>query len=255
MRVRLAALWILILALALFSFSLAAQTPDPEPTRPGAPVPVITFDLNFVGANPAHYAISVESTGRASYRSDNPGQAPASESSTVADAAASQPYTTEFIMSAPTRRQLFDLARQANYFQGDFEYHKGRVASTGVKTLTYSEGPQTASFANFTNGKHFQTTYNYSQNPVIQQVTDIFQRISTTLEFGKRLQREHRFDRMSLEGELKRMEDMHKSRELLEVQAIAPVLRDIANDSAVFNITRQRAIRLLKAGGAELASK
>jgi hypothetical protein len=221
-----------------------AQVPDPDPARSGSPVPQITFDLNFPGATPAHYAIVVESTGQASYRSDN-GSATGDQ----------QPYTTEFTMSDGVKQQVFDLARQARYFQGDFEYHGGRIANTGAKTLSYSEGPQTSRLANPTNGKHFQTTFNYSQNPAIQQITSIFQRIATTIEFGSRLAHEHRYDRMSLEGELKRLEELQKSHEVLEIQAIGPVLRDIANDAAIFNITRQRAIRLLKASGAEVAAK
>jgi hypothetical protein len=245
MRVSLWALQVLIVC-CVVSLCVPArgQTPDPEPTRSGAPVPVVTFDLALQGGTPAHYAISVESTGRASYRSDN-GSASGDQ----------QPYTTEFTISDAVKRQVFDLAKQAHYFQGDFEYHGGRIANTGAKTLSYAEGPQTARLNNPTNGKHFRTTFNYSQNPAIQQITSIFQRISTTLEFGNRLAHEHRYDRMSLEGELKRMEEMQKSHELLELQAIEPVLRDIANDAAIFNITRQRAIRLLKAGGAEVASK
>jgi hypothetical protein len=251
MRLRLAAFLFAILSAILSAVSLIAQTPDVEPNRTGAPVPVVTFDLSFPGADPAHYSISVESTCRAAYRSDNPENAandqPASDQAASA-AAATQPYTTEFTMSESLCRQVFELAKQAHYFQGNFDY-KGRIAQTGIKTLTYSEGPQTASLNNATNGKQFKTTYNYSQNPAIQQLTTIFQNIASTAEFGNRLAQEHRYDRMSLEGELKRMEEMHKSHQLLEIQSIAPVLQAIANDSAVFNVTRQRAIRLLKSAG------
>jgi hypothetical protein len=247
MRLRLAAFLIAM----LFAVSLVAQTPDVEPNRTGAPVPVVTFDLSFPGADPAHYAITVESTCRAAYRSDNPEKAatdkPASDQPASA-AAATQPYTTEFTMSPSICRQVFDLAKQARYFQGNFEY-KGRIANTGIKTLTYSEGPQNASLNNSTNGRHFQTSYNYSQNPAILQLTTIFQSIATTAEFGNRLAQEHRYDRMSLEGELKRMEELQKSQQLLEIQSVGAVLRGIANDSAVFNVTRQRAIRLLKSAG------
>jgi hypothetical protein len=251
MRVRLAALCCLL----VMSVMCVAQVPDPEPNANGAPVPTITFDLNFPGATPAHYAIAVESTGRASYRSDNAGQTASSEPSSVAAAAAYQPYTTEFTMSPATRHAIFELAKQANYFHGDFDFRGGRIANTGIKTLTYSEGPQTASLNNPTNGKHFQTTFNYSQNPAIQELATIFQQVATTLEFGARLSHEHRYDRMSLEGELKRMEEMQKSHQLLEVQSITPVLRDIVNDTAIFNVTRQRAIRLLKIGELEMAAR
>lgn len=247
MRLRLAAFLFAILS----AVSLLAQTPDVEPDRTGAPIPVVTFDLSFPGANPGHYSISVESTCRAAYRSDNPEKAAADRPLTdepASAAAATLPYTTEFTMSQSTCREIFELAKQAHYFQGNFEF-KGRVANTGVKTLTYAEGPQSVSLNNATNGKQFKTSYNYSQNPAIQQLTNIFQSIATTAEFGNRLAQEHRYDRMSLEGELKRMEEMQKSHQLLEIGSIATVLQDIANDSAIFNVTRQRAIRLLKSAG------
>jgi hypothetical protein len=240
----------LLLFLACSFISLAqstislAQTTDPEPKRNDAPVPVVMFDFNFPGGSPAHYSISVESTGRASYRSD------AGTSS-----GDQQPYTSQFTISDAVKRQIFDLAKQTHYFQGDFEYHGGRVANTGSKTLTYSEGAQRPDLNNPTNGKSTHTTYNYSQNPAIQQLTAIFQKISATLEFGNRLEHEHRFDRMSLEGELKRMEEMLKSHDLLELQSIGTVLRDIANDSAIFNVTRERAMRLYRAGEGQVASK
>jgi hypothetical protein len=239
MRVRLAAL----LCLITWSIFATAQTTDPEPDRAGAPVPIVTFDLAFTGATPAHYTISVESTGRASYRSD--AGSPRDE----------QPYTSQFTISDSVKRQIFDLAKQTKYFQGDFEYHGGRVANTGVKTLTYAEGPQTPGLKNPTNGKNFHTSYNYSQNAAIQQITAIFQKIGATLEFGNRLQHEHRFDRMSLEGELKRLEEMAKSKDVLELQAIGPVLREIADDSNIFNVTRQRAMRLYRIGEAEMAQR
>jgi len=252
MSLRLTALF----AFLVISFAAFAQAPDSQATPSAAAGPVITFDLNFPGALPAHYAMSVDSTGRASYRSDGASDdAPVSDNRASASAvAASQPFTSQFTLSADTRKQIFELARQANYFNGNFEFKGGRIANTGAKTLTYAEGPQSASLNDPTNGKHFRTTYNYSQNPAIQQLTSIFQRIATTMEFGNRLTYQHRFDRMSLEAELKRMEELQKSHELLEVQGVGTVLRDIANDSAVFNVTRQRALRLLKAGGGEVAA-
>jgi uncharacterized protein (UPF0147 family) len=44
---------------------------------------------------------------------------------------------------------------------------------------------------------------------------------------------------------LKRMEQMEKEKSLEEVQAVAPILQRIVADSAVINVTRARAQRLL----------
>ena len=88
-------------------------------------------------------------------------------------------------MSDVTRTRIFSLAKQAHYFKGNFAYTKGRVADTGTKTLTYSEGPAD-SFDQPTAGVHNTTTYNYSEDPAIQQLTSIFEGISETMELGRR---------------------------------------------------------------------
>jgi hypothetical protein len=45
---------------------------------------------------------------------------------------------------------------------------------------------------------------------------------------------------------LKRMEELDKQGSLLEIQAIEPVLKQIATDRSFMNIARQRAQRLLR---------
>ena len=41
----------------------------------------------------------------------------------------------------------------------------------------------------------------------VQQLTQLFQSLSTTLEFGRRLEYFHRYQKLALDEELKRMED------------------------------------------------
>jgi hypothetical protein len=48
---------------------------------------------------------------------------------------------------------------------------------------------------------------------------------------------------------LKRMEEMQRENGLGDVGAIAPALKDIANDSSVMNVSRSRALRLLASAG------
>jgi hypothetical protein len=219
------------------------QTPNVEPNTPGdKPVPVITFDLAFPGTTPSHYSIAVESTGKAAYRSDDLGTEGQRAS------AAGSPYLLEFIVSEATCTQIFNLARELNYFRGDFNYTKTRVADTGTKTLSYSEGPAN-SFDTPTNGKRTQTVYNYSQNGSIQQLTAIFQRISSTLELGRRIAFLHRFDKLGLDAELKRADEMAAENQLLELQAIAPTLRAVAGDYSVLHIAREHAEHLLELAG------
>jgi hypothetical protein len=202
-----------------------AQKPDLEPQRPDAPVPTVTFTRNWPQAMPEYYSISVEQTGRAAYQSNG---------KVTADAAPGDPYFVKFTMSAPTRRRIFDLARQADYFRGKFDFKKGNIANTGAKTLSYAEGERRS-----------ETSYNWSQDAAIQQLTTIFENISVTLESGRRLAYLYRHDKLGLDLELKNMQQAAQNGSLPEVQTVEPVLKQIAQDPAVMRIARQRAQALL----------
>jgi len=203
-----------------------AQHPDLRPTSgEDRPVPTVTFRLEMPTFEPSYYGIAVESTGPAAY---------VSEPRVTPDSAPGEPYMVKFTMSEATRQRIFELARAANFFQGDFDYKKGRVANTGTKTLSYADGSRCN-----------QTTYNWSERPEIQQLTTLFQTVSNTLEFGRRLAYLHRFDKLGLDAELKSMEEEAKSENLGELQVVEPVLKSIAEDHAVMNLARARAERLL----------
>ncbi len=203
-----------------------AQHPDLRPdTQTERLIPTVTFRLEMPSFNPTYFGVAVESTGKAAY---------VSEPKATPDNAPGDPYIVKFVMSQATRQRIFELARAASYFQGDFAYTKGNIANTGAKTLSYAD-----------EGRCSQTTYNWSMNPAIQQLTAIFQGISNTLEFGRRLAFLHRFDKLGLDAELKSMEDEAARGDLTELQAVEPVLRNIFNDHGVMNLARERAARLL----------
>ncbi len=79
----------------------------------------------------------------------------------------------------------------------------------------------------------------------MQELTTLFQNISTTLEFGRRLDYYHHYQKLALEEELKQMEQMVKEKNLDELPAVAPILKTILADQSVMNVTRARAQRLL----------
>jgi hypothetical protein len=85
----------------------------------------------------------------------------------------------------------------------------------------------------------------------VQELTNLFQSLSTTLEFGRRLEYYHRYQKLALDDELKRMEEMAKQNSLAELSAVAPVLQQVASDPSVINPVRVRAQRLLAQAEAE----
>ena len=92
--------------------------------------------------------------------------------------------------------------------------------------------------------------YNYSLIPAVQELTAVFQNLSSAVEFGRRLDYEYRYQKLALDEEMKRMEDTTTLRDVgPDLAAAAPVLQKIADDPSVINLVRARAMRLLQHAG------
>jgi hypothetical protein len=193
-------------------------------------VPTVSFTCDFPGSEPDHYAISVSDDGNAVYDSD----------SKLNDSAASEPFHSDFTVSQASRTRIFDLAKRAHYFEGDVDSKKKNLASTGMKTLAYKDAQ-----------KSTRATYNYSPIPAVEELTAFFQSLSTTLEFGHRLDYYLRYQKLALDEEMKKMEEMSNSGGLVEISAVAPILQKIADDPAVIKVVRARAQRLMLAPAAK----
>jgi hypothetical protein len=215
-------------AIFLVAFSLLLVAQNAKQDR-NPPIPTITFDNYWPAARPQNVTITVKSDGPATYLSRNP-DVPAGT-----DRGQDPDYHVEFTMSAANRNKIFQLAQKVNYFHGDFDFRKHAMANTGRKTLTYADVQ-----------RHFQTVYNYSDNKAIQEITAIFQNISTTMEHGRKLAFMRKYDKLGLDAEMKATESDARNHQLSEVQAIAPILQNIADDPTVLNIARQSARKILK---------
>jgi hypothetical protein len=197
----------------------------PVSARSQQSAPTVTFTCDFPGSEPAHYVISVSSDGNASYDSE----------SKLSEAAASEPFHSDFTVSQSGRTRVFDLAKRAHYFEGQIDSKNKNLASTGVKTLAYKDAQKSTS-----------ATFNYSPIASVEDLTSFFQSLSTTLEFGHRLDYYLRYQKLALDEEVKKMEEIANSGGLEEISAVAPVLQKIADDPAVIKVVRARAQRLLQ---------
>jgi hypothetical protein len=211
---------VLRLALALGSFLLPALAQQPVAT--------VTFSCDFPGSEPSHYVISVSSDGHSSYVSDG-------KLTADSESAPDDPWRLEFTVSQSAQARVFDLAQRAHYFEGQIVSRKKKLAFTGTKTLTYKDVQRST-----------RASYNYSPVPSVQELTAFFQSLSTTLEFGRRLDFYLRYQKLALDEELKRMEEMSTSSGLEEISSVASVLQRIADDPSVIKVVRARAQRLLQ---------
>jgi hypothetical protein len=160
----------------------------------------------------------------------------------------SDTYSQDFIMSAANRQKIFELAKKADYFQGNLEAKQKNIAKTGQKILQYHGKPGGGGPA------HSSATYNYSPNSDVEELTRIFQAIATTLDFGRKLAFQYRFDKLGMDARLKSLQDLQASHYVEELQSIGPILQKIASDPNMMHINRMTAKQLLNSAGAPSAS-
>jgi hypothetical protein len=217
---------VLLFLLTLWCAGMFAQANEPKPEPPSAAPeavpPIVTFTQAWPDATPPYYSVAMDSTGRTTYRSTPPANNPG------------DPYEVKFVVSAETRTRIFDLAKKLNGFQGNFDYKKSRIAFTGTKTLKFQNGKE-----------EHETSYNWSDNLAMQDITKIFQNMSETIELGRKVADKYRYDKLGVDAEMKKLEQATKDERTVELEAIQPILSRIAKDPGMMNITRRRAELLL----------
>ena len=207
-------------SLLILSVSCSGQAADAT-ANPAGPmgIPNVRFEYHFAESEHAHYIITVDSDGHGAFieRADDP-----------------QSLPTAFTVGAATRARIFRLSRAANYFDGNFDYTKSRIAFTGDKTFTYIGR----------DGSH-STKINWSEDKSITELLALFQGMATTLVAEPKLRRMLKYDRLGLNAQLGILERQAADGWAKELHIIANVLRDIINDRSVMDLARHRAQHLL----------
>jgi hypothetical protein len=140
-------------------------------------------------------------------------------------------------VSAETAAKIFETARSLNRFNLFCGTKAKNIADTGKKTLRYSGADGAGS-----------CTYNYSDEKSVTTLTDMFYGIAYTMDVGRRLDFEHRFDRLGLDAEMLALEKSVEEKNALELGNIAPTLRKIVDDAELMQRVRVRAAKLLEQG-------
>jgi len=187
--------------------------------RPGIPVPSYTYTVHEDGSGTFHAKVE-------------PVHAQGAAAATPAEMTET---TVPIVLTAATTAKLFQEVRGTDHFRNRCESKAKNVADTGSKTIEY-DGPD----------GHASCTYNYTENKALQSVTDTFAGITDTLEFGRRMEYDHRYDRLGLDAEMTALVAAVKDKSVLEVQTIAPTLRSIAMDGALIERVRVAAGKLLQ---------
>jgi hypothetical protein len=130
--------------------------------------------------------------------------------------------------------KIFQTARALNRFTGFCGTKTKNIADTGKKTLSYA-GPDGSG----------SCTYNYSDEKSVMDLTDLFYGITYTMDVGRKLDFERRFDRLGLDAEMIALEQAVKDKHALELGNIAPTLRTLASDPEMMQRVQTRAAKLL----------
>src|SRR6185312_9716645 len=120
----------------------------------------ISFKQVWKEAQPAEFSIVVHQNGQVEYTSmdkdltppqqrNAPVESNAEQSTQAEDAASQDVFHKQFQATDGLWEKLAGFAKQANYFDGQFDFTKHAIAQTGQKTLSYSDST-----------RHTSTTYN-----------------------------------------------------------------------------------------------
>jgi hypothetical protein len=217
---------------ALSSFAQVAHQVTPVERPTGS---YIAFKFEWDQGHPwLRYTITVDDAGNTHFEGvGNP-----------AESGDSDGFSQDFTMTDANRKKIFELARKLEYFKGNFETKQKNIAKTGQKTLEYhgrgTGGEQSVDHS---------STYNYSPNADVQELTRLFLSIATTCDYGRKLVFQYRFDKLGMDARLQALQDSQASHFVEELQAIEPILQKIAADPNMMHISRMAAKQMLKTLG------
>jgi len=175
----------------------------------------VTYRRVFKGSTPEFIEIKLSEDGTASFD--------IRQSSEDAD-------PRPFQVSAPVQAKIFALAGELHNFEGaDLDVHR-RVADLGQKTLRYEKG-----------GQVHETQFNYTINHSATQLQTIFEGLAQQLEDLDLLQQRLKYDRLGVNDALVQFEMHLNQRVLPEPERLLPVLDNIAADSRLVDVARERA--------------
>lgn len=194
----------------------------------------VSFQFERLGLAVPKFTMVVHEDGTGTYKGETAPVSGGTSGMLLQPASPGQAIDRKIKLSTATTEMIFKTARSLNYFNMECASKAKNIADTGKKTLSYA-GPD----------GHGSCLYNYSENKSVAQLTEMFQSIAFTLDEGRKLDFMHRFDRLGLYSEMDSLKHEVQEKRALELQNISPSLASIANDEALMQRVRERAVMLL----------
>lgn len=181
----------------------------------GTEAPTLTYRRIFKSSYPEFVEINVSEDGTGTY-----------DIRQLDDTASPQPMQ----IGPPLAQKMFELAGELHDFQGiDLDVHR-RIANLGQKTFIYKRGAET-----------HEVTFNYTLNNPAQQLLAIFDGLQRQELDLSDMQRVMRYDHLGIADVISRVQSDVKNKLIPDPEALLPALDQIAGDSDLIDMSRQRA--------------
>ncbi len=197
---------------------------------PAAAPPMVQFGLERPAAG-VSYRFTLREDGSGTYRATYPPMPPSTPGETV---------ETPLMLHEATVKKIFDQARSTLPLHGNCETKVKNIAQTGVKTLTYTSAAATVA-----------CTWNYSDKSAVSALQDEFTAMAETLDAGRKLTMDQRFDRLGLDRDMTFLVGQVKEGHAQGLENITPVLQSIVEDVSLLERVRAQAKALLQASTAQ----
>lgn len=205
------------------SMTAWAQQAEPKPSTA-----LVSFSFDRPGLEVPKFTLQINEDGSGRYQAEQIFPVRGGDSQT-------QQIDRDLTVTPETTAKIFAAARDLDRFNDPCASNAKNIADTGKKTLHYSG-----------DGGEGACTYNYSEDKRIAMLTEMFQAIAFTLDMGRKLAFDHRFDRLGLDAATASLVAQVDAGRAMEVGTIAPTLKSIAEDTEVLERVRLRAAKLLR---------
>lgn len=211
-KIGLVALLFMCAFVLAFANSQAAELSAQGNSTTGA---TLIFRRVFKSSYPEYVEISVNEDGSGTY-----------DIRQLDDTASPQPLQ----IGASLVRKMFELASDLHDFDGvDLDVHR-RIANLGEKTFIYKRGEET-----------HEATFNYTLNSTARQLLAIFEGLQRQESDLSDMERVMHYDHLGIADVIARVQSDVKNKLIPEPEALLPVLDQIASDSELMDMSRQRA--------------
>ncbi len=196
--------------LALTSFALLAGSAF------SAATPKLIYTKTFPKSSPEYMRLAIDSSGNLEYS-----ELPKDD----------HPLSTQMPQSEVAL--LFDMAGKLDDFKTPLESGL-KVANTGKKIFRYEDGK----------GGSSETTFNYSLNPMAQQLLAKFEEIAASERAYLDLDRTVHFDKLGVNDALAEVEELWERKQLAAPGQFIPLLTRVSTHDSFMHLARDRAARL-----------